>query len=228
MESGTKRPERSSIDRIFNCLTTLVFLAMLLIGGFVAAIYFNPNLPINPFPPPTERPDPTDILPTYTPEVTLPPAITKTAFPTLTPTATSPPTNTPPVASPVPTALPYSLLPGTPTLTQNFINDLGCDWMGIAGQVPSTEGGETLDVWVKLGGQLEGNQVDLTSLPGSAPGYGEGGYEFVLGDKPIASENLLWIQLIDPTERPMSEKIYLETSDSCEENLLLVSWELTE
>ena len=100
--------------------------------------------------------------------------------------------------------------------------------MGIAGQVPSSDGGGTLDVWVKLGGQLEGNPIDLTSLPGSAPGYGEGGYEFVLGDKPIASENLLWIQLIDPTERPMSEKIYLETSDSCEENLLLVSWQLTE
>jgi len=224
MGTGAKRPGRSIIDKIFNCLTTLVFLAILLIGGLFAAIYYNPRLPFNPFPPPTDRPDSTAIPPTYTPEVTLPALWTQTVEPTHTPTPTLLPTNTPPVASPVPTALPYSLLPGTPALTQNFLNDLGCDWMGVAGQVLVGQEGGTLDVWVKMGGQLEGIPIDLTSLPGSASGYGEGGYEFVLSDKPIASENLLWIQLIDPSEHPMSEKVYLTTSDSCEENLLLVSW----
>jgi hypothetical protein len=224
MEYGTERPGRSVIDRIFNCLTTLVFIAILLIGGFFAAIYYNPHLPFNPFPPPTERPASTAVLPTFTPEVTHTSLWTETAVPTETPSPTLPPTNTPPVASPVPTALPYSLLPGTPALTQNFLNDQGCEWMGIAGTVAVGEDGGALDVWIKLGGQLAGNSIDLTSLPGSAPGYGEGGYEFVLSDKPIASENLLWIQLIDPSERPMSEKVYLITSDSCDKNLLLVSW----
>ncbi len=224
MEYGTKRPGRSIIDRIFNCLTTLIFIAILLIGGLFAAIYYNPHLPFNPFPPPTDRSDPTADLPTSTPEVTLPALWTETAVPTVTPTATLLPTNTPPVASPVPTALPFSLLPGTPAFTQNFLNDRGCEWMGIAGTVAVGEEGGALDVWVKLAGQLEGDSIDLTSLPGSAPGYGEGGYEFVLSDKPIATENLLWIQLIDPSERPLSERVYLTTSDSCEENLLLVSW----
>ncbi len=98
----------------------------------------------------------------------------------------------------------------------------------MAGQVITGEEGGTLDVWVKLGGQLEGSPIDMISLPGSAPGYGGGGYEFVLGDEPIASENLIWIQLIDPSEHPLSDKIYLETSDSCEENLLIVSWESIE
>jgi hypothetical protein len=224
MENGTQRPKRSVIDKIFNCLTTLVFIAILIVGGLFAAIYFNPHLPFNPFPPPTDRPDPTADLPTFTPDVTLPALWTETTVPTRTPTITPSPTNTPPVASPVPTALPYSLLPGTPALTQNFLNDQGCDWMGIAGTVDVGEEGGALDVWVKLGGQLAGNPIDLTSLPGSAPGYGEGGYEFVLSDKPIASENLLWIQLIDPSENPLSEKVYLTTSDRCDENLLLVSW----
>jgi len=224
METGTQRPKRSVIDRVFNCLTTLVFIAILIIGGLFAAIYYNPNLPFNPFPPPTNRPAATPVLPTFTPESTLPALWTATAVPTVTSTPTLPPTNTPPVASPVPTALPFSLIPGTPALTQNFLNDRGCDWMGIAGTVAVGEEGGTLDVWVKLGGQLAGNPIDLTSLPGSAPGYGEGGYEFVLSDKPIASENLLWIQLIDPSELPLSDKTYLKTSDSCDENLLLVSW----
>jgi hypothetical protein len=227
MENGTLRPGRSVIDRVFNCLTTLVFIAILIVGGLFAAIYFNPNLPFNPFPPPTERPDPTENLPTSTPEVTLPALWTETPVPTFTPSPTPTPTNTPPVASPVPTALPYALLPGTPLYTENFLNDQGCDWMAIAGTVEVGEDGSALDVWVKLGGQLEGNTIDLTSLPGSAPGYGEGGYEFVLADKPIASENLLWIQLIDPSERPMSEKIYLTTSGDCEQNLLIVSWDST-
>jgi hypothetical protein len=228
MEDTTKRPGRSNIDRIFNCLTTMVLLAILISGGFFAAIYINPQLPINPFPPPTDRPDPTKVLPTFTPEVTLPAYWTETAEPTNTQTPTFIPTNTPPVASPVPTVLPYSLLPGTPTLTENFLNDLGCDWMGVAGQVIGPEGEDILDVWVKIGGQLSGNPIDLTSLPGSAPGYGDGGYEFALSDKPIASENLIWVQLIDPSEKPLSEKIYLKTSDRCEENLILVSWKVTE
>jgi hypothetical protein len=224
MEYGSKRPGRDIIDRIFNFLTSLVLLATMIVGGVFAAIYFNPNLPFNPFPPPTERPRATPVLPTFTPETTLPANWTATIPPTFTPSPTPTPTNTPPIVTPEPTPLPYSLLPGTPTYTENFLNDLGCAWMGIAGQVLGAEDGETLDLWVKLGGQLEGKPIDLVSLPGSAPGYGEGGYEFVLSDKPVPSENLLWIQLIDPSENPMSEKIFLKTSDRCEENLLLVSW----
>jgi len=228
MGTGTKRPGRSLIDKIFNCLTTFVLLAILLIGGFFAAIYFNPLLPFNPFPPPTDRPASTAIPPTHTPEITLPAFWTETSEPTFTPTATLLPTKTPPIASPVPTALPFSLLPGTPVFTQNFLNNQGCNWMGVAGQVLVGEEGGAVDVWVKLAGQLEGSPIDLTSLPGSAPGYGGGGFEFVLSDRPIASENLLWIQLIDPSENPLSEKIYLTTSNSCNENLLIVSWERTQ
>jgi hypothetical protein len=231
MGYGYERPRRSIIDTVFNFLTTLVILTTMLIGGAIAAIYMNPYLPFNPFPPPTEAPPPTEPLPTHTPSSYLPPDWTKTPVPTvtLTPTFTlSPPTNTPPVASPAPTPLPYSLQPGTPAFTQNFLNDQGCAWMGVAGQVIGVEQGSSLDLWVKLGGQLAGNAVDYVSLPGSAPGYGEGGYEFVLSDQPVASENLLWIQLTDPSGNPKSEKIYLSTSDQCEENLVLINWIQTE
>jgi hypothetical protein len=224
MEDGTQRPGRSLIDKIFNCLTTLIFIVILLVGGLFAAIYYNPHLPFNPFPPPTERPGISPHPPTITPDVTFPALWTETSAPTPTITPTLTPTNTPPVVSPVPTPLPYSLLPDTPFFTQNFLNDRGCAWMGVAGQVLAGEGEGALDVWVKLGGQLEGNPIDLTSLPGSVPGYGEGGYEFMLGDKPVASENLLWIQLVNTAEQPMSQKVYLTTSDSCQENLLIVSW----
>jgi hypothetical protein len=228
MAFRSQRPGRSIVDRLFNFLTSIVLLATMLMGGIIAALYFNPNLPFNPYPPPTKVPSPTPIRPTFTPETTLPANWTETLAPTFTPSPTPKPTNTPPIVTPKPTALPFSLLPGTPTYIENFLNDQGCAWMGIAGQVMGAEHGETLDIWVKLGGQLAGKPIDLTSLPGSAPGYGEGGYEFALADEPIASENLLWIQLIDPTGIPMSEKILLETSDQCDENLLLVSWVTSE
>lgn len=228
MEYGGKRPGRGIVDQIFRFLTAIILLATMIMGGIFAAIYINPNLPINPFPPPTIQPSLTPALPTFTPETTLPAHWTATVPPTVTASPTVTPTNTPPIVTPQPTALPYSLLPGTPTYTQNFLNDLGCAWMGVAGQVLDAEDGEALDIWVKLGGQVKGQPIDLVSLPGSAPGYGEGGFEFVLADEPVASENLLWIQLIDPTEQPMSDRVYLNTSDRCEENLILVSWVISE
>jgi hypothetical protein len=96
--------------------------------------------------------------------------------------------------------------------------------MGVAGQVFGSEGSPVVDTWVKLGGELAGTPLDLLSLPGSAPGYGEGGYEFKLSDEPIASQGTVWIQLVDPEGNPMSEKTFLTTSDKCEENLILVKW----
>jgi hypothetical protein len=215
---------RSCSDTLFNLLTTLVLLATVFAGGLFAAIYFNPYLSINPFPPP-DVPEPPPANPTDTEVPELPPTWTAAVQPTASPTpsATIPvPTNTQPVASPTP--FPFSLQPGTPDYTQNFANSSGCEWMGVAGQVLGLEEQANLDLWVQLGGQLRGSPLDLLSLPGSAPGYGPGGYEFQLGDEPVASENLIWIQLVSPSGNPMSERTYLTTSDECERNLVLVNW----
>jgi hypothetical protein len=231
MNSSQRRKQRGIIDTFFSLLTALVLLGAIFLGGVFAAIYVNPNIFLNPFPPPTETSEPVVETPVITqepeasPELPLPPQHTATPLVTSTPI---PPTSTPLILTPEPTPLPYALQEGTPAYIQNFLNDLGCDWMGVAGQVVGWEQNGTPDLWVHLGGELEGVSLDLLSLPGSASGYGGGGFEFLLGDAPVASENLIWIELQDPSGNPMTERTYLSTSEACEENLILVNWVLVE
>jgi hypothetical protein len=231
MGMGSKGSRSSCSDTFLNLITIGVLLVTVMIGGIFVAIYLNPHLPLNPFPPRQANESPATAQSTATTIVALPPTWTATIEPTSTGTpepTTPPPTNTLPVVSPLPTALPYNLQEGTPAYTKNFLNDLGCQWMGIAGQVFAFEDQPAIDVWIHLGGQLSGKPLDLLGLPGSAPGYGEGGYEFKLSDGPVASENLVWIELIDPAGNPLSSRVYLTTKESCEENLILVNWTRSE
>jgi hypothetical protein len=129
-----------------------------------------------------------------------------------------------PEVTATPTA-PFALQSGSPALTQSFANDKGCQWMGVAGQTLNSDGSPLKKIAVRLVGQLGGLPIDLTTLSGSAAPYGQAGYEFTLSDHPIASDKALWIQLFDPSSTlPLSEQIYLTTSDKCTENLVLVNW----
>ncbi|NIM95624.1 MAG: hypothetical protein GTO18_18145 [Anaerolineales bacterium] len=223
MDNEYQSSSRSCANTAFDFLTIIVLLATLFIGGIFVAIYINPYAPFNPFPPPGEPTQPIETdVPELPPTWTVTVEVIETSTPTVTPSP--PPTNTPVVASPEPTPVPYIVQPGTPNYTENFANEEGCNWMGVAGQVLELDQSPVQDLWVHLGGQLEGTTFDLISLPGSAPAYGEGGYEFTLSDHPITSENLIWVQLIDPAENPLSEKIYLITNDECDMNLTLVNW----
>lgn len=77
-------------------------------------------------------------------------------------------------------------------------------------------------VVVRLTGTLGGNHIELTTLSGVSPDYGKAGYEFVLGKIVPSSDDKLYVQLIDPTGLPLSEKMSLPVSADCEKNLILV------
>jgi hypothetical protein len=64
----------------------------------------------------------------------------------------------------------------------------------------------------------------MISLTGVALNYGRGGYEFTLADRPIASKGSLWLQLLDQSGIPLSEQVYFDTYDSCEQNLIIVDF----
>jgi len=103
-KSSTDRP--SATISFFDVITVLFVILTVAVLGLVVLIINDPNIALNPLPPPT--PAPVIIPPTLTPS----PTVTATATPTATGTATYTPTATPtPSATPLPTETP------TPTAT---------------------------------------------------------------------------------------------------------------
>jgi hypothetical protein len=143
-----------------------------------------------------------------------------------------PPTWTP-VFTPSPVAttavvedMPFALQIGSPARIQNYIRvDDGCNWMGVGGQVFNLDGDPILELTIHLVGELEGlTPFDLFALTGSSTELGPGGFLFEISDHPITSQENMWIQLDDGAGKPLSEAIYLDTSESCTENLILVNF----
>lgn len=223
---------------IFNIITVLILLATVCVGVYGLVVFIAPQAGINPFPPPTlpvmmeldtPTPTPSNLLPpTWTPTPTTPPTATQTPAPT----ATFFPTNTPlpegEENSETTGGFPFQMADGSPQYLENIYHpDLGCDWMGIAGQVLDINGAPFKQQLIEVGGTLGGTNVGTPTLllsSGMAPTYGEAGYEFVLADQPVASNGSVWIQLVDQQLLPLSERYYIDTTDSCEQNLILINF----
>jgi hypothetical protein len=182
-------------------------------------------------------------IPSLTPTITSEPSMTP--FPTETPLPATP---TPrPSSTPIPTATVFVLNPSaTPTLQAPedfpFIKrltdpiplpnvaypDLGCNWLGIGGQVFDVTDAPVTQLLVQAGGELNGEPIDQTTITGSATQYGPGGYEFKLADAPIDSVGTVYVQLIDQNAQPLSAKVFIDTFNDCNRNLLLLNFDATE
>ena len=235
MDGQFKRLPRKRTSKIgsifFNLLTLIVLFAILVVGGAAATIFVNPYVDVgffyNPFPPPTVPALLGSPTPTHTPAVPLPDAWTPT--PTDTPEATHTPTPVPtdtPVPTPTDTPLPppFSLQPGNPVQIPNIANDAACDWMGVGGQVFNMDNQPIVDLGLHLEGELEGNQISLDTISGSAPAIGPAGYVFNLSDHPIASDSTIWIFLHDGSGNPLSDQVFIVTSAECNKNFVMVNW----
>lgn len=170
---------------------------------------------------PTNTPPPVD---TATPEsgsptAVLPSETADTSQPTATPGGGS--------ASPTPSdGMPFVLHPGDPVAIDNIGHqELGCDWMGVAGRAFDISGAPVEQgLFVQLGGTLNDETVEMMGMLGMVSTYGPGSYEFVLGDTPTASEQSLWVQLFDQAMLPLSEKLYFDTFTDCDKNLILINF----
>ena len=229
---------------LWNLLTLLLLVSAACVASFFLLVFTNPASGFNPFPPPT--------LPVASSLPTATPTLLGLLPPTWTPTATSAPTATQtprPTATLPPTATPFSLAtfsPLSPSLTPDRSSpqafavqsgsplaipniaypELGCDWMGVGGQAQDMSGGPLTGLVIRLGGALAGRKIPefTPSLTGVAPQYGRAGYEFKLADKPVASKNSLWVQLVDQAGLPISDKVYFDTYNDCERNLILINF----
>jgi hypothetical protein len=219
---------------VVNLLTGLILVATLLLGtGYVAA-FINPQIPFNPYPPPTlpatlGPPTPTNTPAIYLP-TEIPPSATPRPLPTAVPTATETPAVSPTAPTTPVTAEPgaqFELLPGSPLFQPD---ERGCDHMGVAGHVYDSGGAPIVGLAVRLGGQLAGVPIGpLDTLTGSAADrFNFGGYYFEISDTPTASDGTIWAQVLDASSGlPLSDQVFLDTFATCDQNLILVSWKQT-
>ncbi len=181
---------------------------------------------------PSETPEPTTAdLASPTPENTQEPISTATPTMTATSTATDLPTLTfTPQPTFTATPAPYHLQLMNPFYLSNFTHpELGCNWLGIAGQIFSSGGQVQLDILIKAGGELSGEPIEEEmTMPLADPdvdlAYGPGGYELTLAFSPVDTESTAWIQLFSLDGDPLSEKIYLTTFADCQKNLILMNF----
>ncbi len=234
-----ERPESRTVNLqaiVWNILTGIILLITMCAGSFALLVFLNPNTSFNPLPPPTMPVLVLTDTPTPTPKNFLPP--------TWTPTASPLPTNTPIPeisATPFPTQTPgsgsngsnsgnangaaFQIADGSPQYIPNLYHpDAGCNWIGVAGQVFDMSGAPVNQMLIELGGRLNGEPVSLITVTGLATNYGDAGYEFVLGKKPVASKGTLWLQLVDQQNLPLTDKVYFNTYKDCQKNLILINF----
>ena len=119
---------------------------------------------------------------------------------------------------PLPT---YALQPDTPTYLSNFLNNLGCNWLGLAGRVFDTDSQPVLGLVV----QVRAGGVDLPAVQtGSAPAIGPGGYVVYLADHPSATSDYYTIQLFSEAGPAVSEAYAIPTFADCTRNVVLVNF----
>jgi hypothetical protein len=236
------QPARNVSGLVWNVLTVIVLLMVACVAVAFLSLFINPYSSFNPFPPatmpalaemPTITPTARGVLPpTWTPLPTQLPTATPTPRPTNTPFPSSTPFSlfTPSATiteTLVVSGLPYDVAPGSPVAISSatFHPEAGCNWMGVAGQVLDLSGAPvSTGVVIQLSGVIGGEFVDITSLTGIAPQYGQSGYEFTLGDRPVATNNTLWVQLLDQAGLPLSEKATFETFEDCGRNLIFINF----
>jgi len=217
---------------LLDVLTGLVLMLTVAVAAVLLYVFIRPDTPINPLRPkiptpfafPTATITPLQMEATWTPTfilatdtATLAPTITLEPSPTI--VALVPPTRTPPA-----TATPRAPYDATVTAIESTIihPELGCGWFGIGGSVVDDSNAPVLYMTVRLTGSLGGSPIEKLTVSGTAPDYGQAGFEFDLGNKPTASNKLLMLQLFNQKGEKQADDIPIITYNDCEKNLILV------
>jgi hypothetical protein len=219
---------------MWDMLSILALIITACLVLYFAFIFINPDSSMNFLRPggfaagpqgPTATPTLLQLQPTWTPTPTLVMTPTNTPRPTFTSIPTSTPFSlVPPTRTPKPTSTPKA--PFTASVSQQdstlYHPDLACNWAGVGGAVVDEKNSPVIGQVVVLRGSLDGKLLEIQTVSGINPEYGPSGFEFKLGDAPFKTDKTLYIQLVDQSNIPLSEKIYFSTSTECTKNLVLV------
>jgi len=218
--------------QMWDMLSIIVLVITACLVGYFALIFFNPNSSLNLLPPggfgpktPTLSPTPLQLDATWTPSPTLVMTPTDTPRPTFTPFFTNTPFSLiPPTKTPKPTNTPKA--PFTASISQTDSTlvhpELACNWAGIGGTVVDANNSPVIGMVVVLRGSLNNNLIEQQTVSGINKEYGPSGFEFVLGTAPVKTDKTLYVQLVDQSNVPLSDKIFVSTSTECNKNLVLV------
>lgn len=114
---------------------------------------------------------------------------------------------------------------GSPVAISNFAYpELGCNWMGLAGQIIDVDSQPIKDIVVEIGGTLRGMPIFGLAVTGESSAYGPGGYEIRLGDEPIESKDTLWVVVYDLDGNKIISPVYFSTYSDCERNLIVINF----
>ncbi len=173
--------------------------------------------PVEPVPTlePSSTPVVVTLIVTNTPTSTLEVTETPAATETVTPTATE-----------VGADKIYQVQPSSPVYLQNFAHqNLGCNWMGVAGQVFDASDTPVKNLVVVVEGFLNDQAVNQLGLTGLAPAYGPGGYEIQLASSAIASSQSLFVTLYDVNGTALTVPVVFDTVADCNKNLVLINFQ---
>lgn len=220
--------------QMWDILSILVLILVVCLVGYFAMIFVNPASSLNILPPggglfgnppPTATVTPLQLQPTWTASPTIEVTPSDTPRPTITPI----PTNTsfslvPPTKTPKPSPTPKAPFSASVTNVESTIihPDLACNWAGIGGTVVDANNSPVIGIVVVLRGTLNGSTMEQQTVSGINKEYGPSGFEFVLGNAPVASNKTLFVQLVDQQNIPLSDPVQITTFTECNKNLVMV------
>jgi hypothetical protein len=100
-----------------------------------------------------------------------------------------------------------------------------CDFFGVGGAVFDLQDNPFKGMVIKLEGSAGGKFYSMLTVSGTAPAYGQSGFEFALGSKPVDSSGTLTVQLLDQAGLPLSGVTSFDTYADCTKNLPIVRFE---
>jgi hypothetical protein len=230
---GKQSRPQSRPMQMWDVLSILVLIITACIAAYFVFIFISPDSPFNILPPGGRGPktptvtvtalqlqatwtaSPTlELTPSNTPRPTFTPFFTNTPFSLVPPTKTAKPTSTP--------KAPFTALSVTQVESTIIHSDLACNWAGIGGTVVDANNSPVIGTVVVLRGTLDGSTIEQQTVAGINKEYGPSGFEFVLGNAPIASNKTLYVQLVDQQNIPLSDPAPISTSTDCSKNLVMV------
>ena len=229
---GEQSRPRGAAMQMWDMLSILVLVLTACVGAYFVFVFLNPTSSYNILPPggrgpqiPTVTVTPQQLQATWTPSPTLVLTPSNTPRPTFTPFFTSTSFSlVPPTKTPKPSPTPKAPFSATSSQVESTVihPDLACNWAGIGGTVVDANNSPVIGTVVVLRGTLNGNTVEQQTVSGINKEYGPSGFEFVLGNAPVASNNTLYVQLVDLQNIPLSDKVSVVTSSECNKNLVIV------